>query len=138
MLDSDLTMGHKTFPTMRELTKNPSREQVISTTNPLDPSKAQISLYPHTCTQMYHHDPKQQELWKAIKKLWLPVDPIPKHLEKSKPLPSFVYSPDMTFWQYTSTGLACLLTRPTRSAAMPRRMVVIYSNALNSMNAFPH
>ncbi|GFT84701.1 uncharacterized protein TNCV_2767151 [Trichonephila clavipes] len=40
----------------------------------------------------------------------------------------------MTFWKYTSTGLAWLLTRPAHSAAMPEWMETTYSNALDSMN----
>ncbi|GFY00812.1 putative transposable element [Trichonephila clavipes] len=40
----------------------------------------------------------------------------------------------MTFWEYTSTGLAWLLTRPAHSAAMPEWMATTFSNALDLMN----
>ncbi|GFX63335.1 hypothetical protein TNCV_3619381 [Trichonephila clavipes] len=40
----------------------------------------------------------------------------------------------MTFWEYTSTDLPWLLTRPAQSAAMPEWMTTTFSNALDSMN----
>ncbi|GFT58497.1 hypothetical protein TNCV_1249871 [Trichonephila clavipes] len=49
-------------------------------------------------------------------------------------LPTFAKPPGMTFWKYTSTGLAWLLTRPAHSAAMPEWMVTTCSNALDSIN----
>ncbi|GFW10253.1 hypothetical protein TNCV_4812211 [Trichonephila clavipes] len=41
----------------------------------------------------------------------------------------------MTFWEYTATDLAWLVTRPVRFAAIPEGMATTYSNTLDSMNA---
>ncbi|GFW80746.1 hypothetical protein TNCV_348491 [Trichonephila clavipes] len=42
--------------------------------------------------------------------------------------------PDITFWVYTATGLAWLLTRSVLSAAKLECMETTYSNAQDSMN----
>ncbi|GFS72910.1 hypothetical protein TNCV_2946701 [Trichonephila clavipes] len=39
----------------------------------------------------------------------------------------------MTFWEYTSTGLSWLLTRPAHFATMPEWMATTCSNALDSL-----
>ncbi|GFW11317.1 hypothetical protein TNCV_3808371 [Trichonephila clavipes] len=40
----------------------------------------------------------------------------------------------MIFWEYTSTGIAWLQTRPAFSAALSEWMATTCSNALDSMN----
>ncbi|GFU63882.1 hypothetical protein TNCV_2313881 [Trichonephila clavipes] len=48
--------------------------------------------------------------------------------------PISVKPPDMTFWAYTSIGLAWQLTRPAHFTAKPEWMLTTCSNALDSRN----
>ncbi|GFV08884.1 hypothetical protein TNCV_3821271 [Trichonephila clavipes] len=64
--------------------------------------------------------------WEAL----ATVGPIPRHLERAEAISHF----RMTFWEYTSTGLAGLLTRPAHSSAMSEWMATTCSNALDSLN----
>ncbi|GFX54915.1 hypothetical protein TNCV_3318321 [Trichonephila clavipes] len=60
--------------------------------------------------------------------------PIPKHLDRAEPFAHFRLTFGHEFWEYTSTGLAWLLTRPAYFEDMLEWMETICSNALDWMN----
>ncbi|GFU25037.1 reverse transcriptase [Trichonephila clavipes] len=58
-----------------------------------------ISTYIDKCTVMNQKSDLRNP-WEAL----ATVGPILRHLERIKLLPAYAYSPEMTFWEYTSTS----------------------------------
>ncbi|GFU52028.1 hypothetical protein TNCV_862181 [Trichonephila clavipes] len=50
------------------------------------------------------------------------------------PVARFRLTTEMTFWEYTSTGLAWILTRPAHSATMPKWIATTCPNELDLLN----
>ncbi|GFY24288.1 hypothetical protein TNCV_1013371 [Trichonephila clavipes] len=67
-------------------------------------------------------------------KILVTVGPIPRHLERAEAVARFRLTTGHDFLEYTSTGLAWLLTRPAHSAALPEWMTTTCSKALGSLN----
>ncbi|GFV73079.1 hypothetical protein TNCV_299161 [Trichonephila clavipes] len=78
--------------------------------------------------QIFYRDTKHQEPWETL----ATVGPILRKMETAEVVArSYAKLPDMTSWDYTSTGLVWLLTRPAYTMGVSECMTSTFSDALD-------